>query len=354
MRAVLKISDRSTGKQNNFNLIRIVAAAGVLVSHAYPIALGPAASQPLEIWLEGTSLGLVSVMIFFAISGFFITRSFDNSRDWRRFLLARILRLFPALIVALTLTVVVSGYFLTTSDPVRFWVASVEFVFRNATLFKIQYFLPGVFEGVPYGPTINGSLWTLNYELLCYSGVLFAGISGMLFCRGLYSVSLAGIFALSIIAPYFELPLRVASLLMLAFPFAVGSWFYIWSDRIPLSPWIVAALLAGATLAHSTPLFWPALVLSVSYTTIWIGFARIPHLLEYNRLGDYSYGVYIYAFPLQQLMAQHGFINPVANMAVAFPLTVFCAVLSWHLVEKPALTAGHTRRDVQRVGKATV
>src|SRR6056297_3224354 len=89
------------GRNNHFNLLRMLAAIGVLVSHAYPISLGAGVEEPLERFLDGMSLGGVSVLIFFSISGFFITKSFFFTVSWKRFLAARALRLFPALFVVL-------------------------------------------------------------------------------------------------------------------------------------------------------------------------------------------------------------------------------------------------------------
>lgn len=96
---MIRIGDLSAGHDNNFNLLRMLAATGVLVSHAYPISLGAGAVEPLESLLKGTSLGGICVMIFFAISGFFISRSFAGKSSLKSFLRARALRLFPALAV---------------------------------------------------------------------------------------------------------------------------------------------------------------------------------------------------------------------------------------------------------------
>ena len=107
--AAPRIADRASGRDNNFNLLRILAALGVLVSHAYPISLGAGTPEPLSALLGDVTLGTVSVMIFFSISGFFITRSFAGRTSLARFMQARCLRLFPALIVVLIVTVLVCG-----------------------------------------------------------------------------------------------------------------------------------------------------------------------------------------------------------------------------------------------------
>lgn len=335
----LSFGDRAAGRDNNFNLIRMIAASGVLVSHAWPITYGGGVVEPLESELHGITLGTVCVYIFFAISGFFITKSFDRSVGIGRFLLARALRLFPALIVVLCLTVL-AGLWLTTA-PVDVYLAAVpDYLLRNLTLFRLQYVLPGVFEDNPFGPGINGSLWTLNYEVLCYLGVFLVGIAGLLRAPRGFALAFAAVIALCLLAPLLPYQPRLVKLLELGLPFALGAGAYVWRDRIPLGPGPAAVLAALAVAAWWGPadLFRPVFVLALSYWVFLLGFARVPALLGYNRLGDYSYGMYIYAFPLQQLAAHWGTLWPSHNMALALAMTLPCAVLSWHLVEKPALS----------------
>ena len=222
-----RFADRAAGRGNNFNLLRILAAIGVLISHAYPISLGPDAAEPLSAQLGGITLGTVSVMIFFSISGFFITRSFAARASLARFLQARCLRLFPALIVVSAVTVLVAGFWLTTAPQTVFWAAVPEYVLRNITLFSLNYDLPGVFAANLYGPAINGSLWTLSYEVLCYLGVVVAGLAGLLARPWLFALALigfAGSYALNMVHP---LHARIDSLLLLGLPFAIGMAFWV-------------------------------------------------------------------------------------------------------------------------------
>lgn len=331
------IGDRSSGRNNHFNLIRMIAASGVLVSHAYPISLGPGTAEPLQHWLRGNSLGGVSVCVFFAISGFFITKSFDRNPNYRRFLLARVLRIYPALITVLVLTVLISGMFLTTAPGATFWAAGPDYLLQNLSLIRLRLNLPGVFQTNPYGPTINGSLWALFYEVVCYVGVFFAGLVGLLRARRILAIILASFVILLLLAPSLPFPARALARLNLAFSFSIGTAFYIWRDLVPLRLSLALGLSALAALAYVTPLFGIAFTLALSYWVFVIGLTEAPRLLAYNRLGDYSYGTYIYAFPVQQIVAATGITLPLANMALAFPPTLMMAVLSWHLIEKPAL-----------------
>ncbi len=337
------------GRDNNFNLLRMLAASGVLVSHAYPIALGPGVLEPLERALGGVTLGTVCVYVFFAISGFFITQSFERTSTLGRFVRARVLRLFPALAVVLVLTVAV-GAGLSVAAASSYWAVAPDYVLRNLSLFLLRWELPGVFADNPYGGAINGSLWTLSYEVLCYFGVTLLGVAGILRRKWMVAVALA-----LVVAGYFALQevrfnSRVYLLFQLGLPFALGAAAYVWRDRIVLDARIALGLallaLVIRLLPGAEPLFRPVFVLALSYVTFWLGYLPIPALRAYNRLGDYSYGVYIYAFPAQQLVASWGAVTPGGNMALAALIVLPCAVLSWHLVEKPALALKAARRQV--------
>jgi peptidoglycan/LPS O-acetylase OafA/YrhL len=331
-----RIVDRAAGRDNNFNLLRMLAAIGVLISHAYPISLGPAKMEPLSDLL-GVTLGTVCVMIFFTISGFFITRSFEQKHSLRSFLQARALRLFPALVVVLAATVIISALFLTVAPSKMFWPAAGEYLLRNLLLFSPKYPLPGVFEANPVGPAINGSLWTLNYEVMCYFGVVLCGVLGLLRRPAAFALGSGLLLALYATAQILPLHDRIENLVQLALPFAIGMSFWVWRSIIPLSWPLAGVALVAAVLLRPTPVFSLALVLALAYWVFMLGYARIQLLRGYTRLGDYSYGTYIYAFPIQQLVAFFGVVSPLTNIGLAFPAVLLCAVLSWVFVESPAL-----------------
>ncbi len=336
-------SELSASRDNNLNLVRVCAAAGVLVSHAYPIALGQSAVQPLQSAL-GVTLGTVSVYIFFVISGFLITQSFDRSHSVPKWMAARIMRIFPGLAIAVLLTALVLGPMVTTqgltayiSDP-----AIPGYVVRNLTLVSLQYELPGVFQSNPYGGAINGSLWTLVYEVACYFGVFIVGILGLTGSRRGMTVILllylVGYLALGILAETMQLHGRVSALRDLSLPFAIGIAFYVWRDRLRIN-WLTGLILLPVAYAFQwTPLHKETFVFVLSYWVLLIGFLPGGSVRLYNKVGDYSYGVYIYAFPMQQLMVYlFDGISPVQNMLLALPLTFLFAMASWHYVEKPSL-----------------
>ena len=337
--------DFSGSRDNNFNLIRMIAASLVLVSHAYPIALGKNAVEPLSRVL-GVTLGTVSVYIFFAISGFLIAQSFDRSSRLSRFVIARILRIFPGLLFMLVVSAFVMGPLVTTLPLNEYFgsTSTLRYVLRNLTLAFPIHQLPGVFQGNPWGPELNGSLWTLVYEVTCYIGVFIVGMAGAFREKWLMGVALVFFGVLYGISQHppagIIVPGRAIRVTDLGLPFVFGMVFYTWRNRTPLNwPVGMALALAAFALAH-TPLFHVMLILAISYWTFLLGYLPGGAIRAYNRVGDYSYGIYIYAFPLQQLAAHYlSPMTPLQNMLVAAPLTLAFAVLSWHFIEKPALAA---------------
>ncbi len=336
------LGDKATGRDNNLNLIRMIAASAVLVSHAFPIALGPDAVQPLETAL-GHTLGTLAVFAFFAISGFLITASFERSSSLTSFLAARFLRLYPALIVSLLLVAFGIAPWVSSLAPADFIATSApwKFMVRNLALISPMYVLPTVFDTNPY-TAIEGSIWTLFYEVMCYTAIFLAGVAGIWRNRRLAAGVLLLYFALWLAAGAFDIGMhpKLRSLLNLSLPFAIGTAFYLWKDRLPLHFGLFLGLAALTWISKGSFAYTFMLCLALSYGVFWFAYMPGGILRAYNRLGDYSYGIYIYAFPLQGLAVWlFGPQSPVENMLYAFPMTLLAAVLSWHFIEDPALRA---------------
>ena len=361
-----KLQDALVGRDNNLNLIRMIAAAAVLVSHAFPIALGTGALEPLMA-ATGQTLGHYAVAVFFGISGLLIARSFDQRKSIIHFTASRVLRLYPALVLVLFLTVFAGAFLTQLSLPAYLSAhATWSYLPANLSLAFLQYHLPGVFLDNPYGQPINGSLWTLVYEVICYGGVALAGCIGILRSRILSLVGLAVIVALHLL---FTGPIligwdmsegllnRLYSLALLALPFALGTAAYVWRNTVILSPWIALAFWAVALLAMGTAVMASLILVATVYTSLWFGLAVKSPLLIYNRLGDYSYGIYIYAFPMQQLaMHIRPDTSPLENMLLAALPTIVLAIVSWELIERRALGFARPLADqiVNRLGMDVV
>lgn len=345
-----RLSELAQGRDNNLNLIRAVAAVAVLVSHAVPIALGSTPAEPLEVAL-GVSLGTLAVMIFFVISGFLVTQSFERSTSLSRFINARCLRIFPGLIVSLVFVALVLGP-LVTRLPVAGYLGDPDtalFMLRNTLLVPETYTLPGVFEGQPIEAVV-GSIWTLRHEVGCYALVFVLGLAGLYRAPWVFvAVAVIWIVLLwpAVLLSGVELPGILHAFMKLSVPFWVGMLFYALRDRLVLSFWGMVATAVLAWLARDTVFHQAALSLAAGYITFWLAYVPGGVVRAYNRLGDYSYGIYIYAFPIQGWAVwAFGPQTALENILYALPPTILLSVLSWHLVEHPALGLLKRQRPV--------
>jgi peptidoglycan/LPS O-acetylase OafA/YrhL len=329
------------GKDNNLNLLRLVASWAVLLSHAWPIARGAGTPQPLE-EATGWTLGEVAVWMFFLVSGLLIAASWERRPQVGSFLRARAFRLFPALLASIALVALVMGP-LVSALPLGEYLGhrgTWSFLARNWTLVQPQYTLPGVFEQNPY-PTVEGSIWTLWHEVVCYLGILGAGLAGLLQRRRTtLLLILAYALGLSWIGrtPDVLLHPRLDQSLRLAVPFALGTAAWLSRERVPISAWVSVLLSGVAWAAHET---WAGTLLfqiALLSWTLWLAYGIEGRIRAFNRVGDYSYGIYIYAFPLQGLVQWlDPDLGPLGNAAWATLLTLALAIPSWHWIERPAL-----------------
>jgi peptidoglycan/LPS O-acetylase OafA/YrhL len=346
------IASYAAEPENNYLLLRFLAALMVIYGHSYAVTKLPGHIDLVQQLLHFTYAGGVGVDIFFVISGFLVTASYLNRRHWPEFMKARCLRIFPGLIACILAISFLLGPFVTTLGPAEYLFGPQLYVdlFRSLTL---HLRLPGVFEHLPLD-AVNGSLWTLPPEFLLYVLVGLAGLSGVLFAPRIYLtllVALAAACAVLMGRVHFfedrEVYLRLFVL------FGAGSAVRVFSDRIPLSTWLLVAAAVPVAILCQTRLFLDAFSVWLVYAVFWL--AYVPKLHWFNRAGDYSYGLYIYAFPIEQTLRQSfPAILPLQMFAAASVLTLACAMLSWHFVEQPALKLKNVRfRDVLR-RRATV
>lgn len=325
------------GRENNLNLIRMVAATAVLVSHAWPLTLGRSAAEP---GFAGHSIGRIAVFVFFIISGFLITASFERSNSLFRFVAARVLRLMPGLMVSLIFVAFVVGPLVTTL-PLQEYLLNPKtwtYVSSGTLLFSPQYKLPGVFESNPV-QGLNGSIWTLIYEATCYVLVFALGVAGMLgrIRLGLFVLAYLTV-CVVVLSSGLELPYKVDRLLNLSLPFVVGMAAWAWRGSIPLSLVVAAVLSLAAFLLRETPVAYLSFTIAVGYVVFWLAYVPGGFVRRYNDLGDYSYGMYIYAYAMQGLVVfLVGSTSILVHVALAFPITLILAYLSWRIVEAPSL-----------------
>jgi peptidoglycan/LPS O-acetylase OafA/YrhL len=335
------IADALKRPYDNFTALRLALSVAVVVSHAASVGTGRHTDEPLHA-LTGYTLGEHAVNGFFAVSGFLVAMSWDRRGGALPFALARILRVFPGLVVAVLVTALGLGLALTAL-PRSAYVADARvwsMITATLTTFKSATVLPGVFENNPLRWPIS-TVWTLRYEILCYAGLLAYGVAGGFRRPMLALIGAAGVAAaLAALGLWGEIPKGRETALRLPLVFAAGSLLYLYRERVPLHFGAVAALvfLLPLTALAAPPLYKPLLFVGTAYLMIFVAVAPGLSHPKFEPPGDISYGVYLYGWPVQQaLQSLFPAVSGWAMLAPALLLTAIVAAASWLLVEKPAL-----------------
>ncbi|MEJ0004345.1 MAG: acyltransferase [Pararobbsia sp.] len=350
---MLSLSDALARGKNNFDLIRLVAALAVLFGHAYMVQVPDGHRDLITAVFDRESAGSLGVFAFFLLSGILISASFDRQRSVPRFLALRIARLWPALAGSSIFAACVVGPLFTSWGIRDYFAATSTWYFLAHMLTVVHglgWLLPGVFEHNPFVGAINAAIWTLPLELKCYLVVLCAGVAGLTGTRrGMtIAVAIASIgFALIARHPLSPILLRDISVLQAGYSFwpvpffLAGMLLYGWRDHVALH-WTPALALAAAWLGlRDTVAGAPLFYLAFGYGVLWIG--TLPALHRFVPRHDYSYGIYVYGFVIQQCIASLApQLDPVLAFFIALPVVFACGFLSWHVIESPALT--FTRR----------
>jgi peptidoglycan/LPS O-acetylase OafA/YrhL len=339
----LYLADIMAPERNSFGVLRCLMAALVLISHSYMFQTGTSAAEPIKA-LTGWSLGQHGVQVFFFLSGLMVAQSFERSRGVVDFTIARVLRIFPGLIVCVLLTALVLGPVFSTLAPSAYFSSSalVAYVVKTLSLSTGAAPLPGVFESVPLANRVNTSLWTLKYEVVCYVLLATGGLAGLF--RGsrwnvwLLTAGLAALAAFVTPPPNVEDYGFSDNVRYFALFFAPGVAAYMLRDRLLISAWALIPLAALFVVALGSQFAELATALLLGYAAIWLASKTFGSLRgTCNRL-DLSFGIYIYAGPIQQtLLDTVPGIEPLGLTVLAFLIVVPLAILSWVLVEKPSM-----------------
>jgi peptidoglycan/LPS O-acetylase OafA/YrhL len=326
---------------DNFLLLRLLAAVLVMYGHSYGFAGTHHGDFITRLgWGNGLYTGSIAVYMFFAISGFLVSGSYVKRANLETFLKARALRILPAYICCITLTALVLGAICTELPLTQYWSAAGtwHYIYVNLWLTQpIEWKLPGVFTHNFVKDAVNGSLWTLPAEVRMYAWVAILGLLGILRRRWLANAAFLTLLLVGCFAPT-GLPLvqSIEDRLVATF-FLAGAFCFVNREHIPVSSALLAALAAIAMATHGTPVFQFAFGAALTYFCLW--FAYMPNFHFFNRFGDYSYGVYLWGFPIQQaISAAVG--RPVkawVNCSVSLVVVLVIAAASWHWIEKPAL-----------------
>lgn len=330
------------GRHNNFDALRVMAALMVIHGHGWVLA----GFQGPGLW--GVPFGRVGLDVFFSISGYLVTASWERTPRLPAFLAKRVLRIFPGLAACVLLTVLVMGPLATRLPLADYATDHRTFLYLANIALLNELFLPGVFEGMGERGAVNGSLWSLLPEFACYLSVpLLAVVAGrrrpavlavLAFLIGGLGVYLfygyAGpaprLYNVDLKYAFVEVPF-----------FFIGGALQLLERRFGDRLWRADACLLffSGNYFISTWFGWwnlPFEWLTVPYMVLCFGRMSLPVIRRAGRFGDLSFGLYLYAFPVQQLVL--AFLPGAAfPVLLCTAITAGLAFLSWHLVERPAL-----------------
>ncbi len=340
MQNFLKPFFATEGRDNNFDILRVLVAGLVIWGHGWELTKTP--GEPVILLSNASLAGApLGVWIFFFISGYLVSESFQ-ARSLLAFIEARFLRIYPAFLVALLFGVFIGAC--VTTLPLSDYVSN-EYTWRyiyRSLLTDIQFNLPGVYATLPFANGINGSLWTIPIEMMMYVGVMIAGLLTLLRRPTWALLVIASLMIWLVLDPSKVLIIpRVTQIFALpaVMCFALGMIFYTNRARIPLHGMGVVAIIALIILTNNAqPPGNVFVCIAIAYSTAWLAFHPRVRVKIPARFGDISYGLYVYAFPIQQTVIYNvPSIGPWTLFVVAFSITAFVAWLSWHGVEKRAL-----------------
>jgi peptidoglycan/LPS O-acetylase OafA/YrhL len=320
---------------NNFNLLRLFAAFLVLYGHGHALH---------QVQLRTVLSHELGLFIFFCISGYLIAASWKNDANITRFLWRRSLRIFPGLIVVTVLSVFILGPLVTTLSIGEYFDHGMTFDYLKNITLKIYYELPGVFNSNPYPNSVNGSLWTLPLEFALYLSIM---IFGMVYHNAKVTslVVFISCILMSVSWNFFEFEalhfyrLDVKNLFIMGGYFWGGAVIYHWQlTRYFSTTSFAIVLFIGIFMRQWPSMYAPFLYFILPFLVICFGAMRSEKLEIFNR-ADYSYGLYIYAFPTQQtLIYLWPELTLMLSIMLTFVVTMILSVISWHVIEKPALS----------------
>lgn len=332
------------GRDNNFNLLRMIGAVVVVIAHGFNIKSGVVESENSfenAIYLTGFR----ALDLFFVFSGFLVTASLINRQDSIKFWVARVLRIFPALILVSIVIVVTIG-------PINTALPFNTYLFNSQTwLYPLvtglttypDWRLPGVFHDLPVSEAVNVPIWTLRYEFILYFALFASSLLGVLKDKRLFAAGLAVLLFtylyLTISTSLRENIVFADHLSHFTISFAYGSAIWMFRDRIPLSRLLICGLWLIAFVVRNTAFLEISTIIAVGYTYFWLAYIPSGAVRRYNKLGDYSYGLYVIHWPIGQTLLTHFPEMPpleigLISLVVGLPL----AIASWHLLERPALS----------------
>jgi peptidoglycan/LPS O-acetylase OafA/YrhL len=327
------------GHSSGFDYLRLLLSISIVLVHSGLTAYGT--KIDLETY-TGPLRPLVRMIVpmFFALSGYLVAGSLDRSRTLGTFLGLRAIRIYPALVVEVVLSAFILGPLVTSVSSNRYFLDPLFFQYLLNVIGDIHFFLPGVFESNPLPYVVNLQLWTVPYELYCYGLLALITLIGLKKRRSLGPLFVAlttiSYLIFSLYRHNGEMTPGAMKGVLLVITFLAGVSIYFYAERIPWNGWYgIGTIILSLVLISRVPYGDFLAPGPIAYSTVYLGLMNPSR--KALRGADYSYGIYLYGFAIEQTIV---YLLPAArdwyiNAAISLPAAVLVAAASWHLIERP-------------------
>ncbi len=339
----MKISELLFKQNNNFDLIRIILACLVIIGHS-PVLNGLSGhwADPIGYFFPFTYSGSLSVKAFFFISGLVVTNSYLSKQNGVYFVISRIFRIIPALLFLLLITVFIFGPSLTTLSTIDYFsgLNSFSYIYNNL-IFNTEYYLPGLFASNPYPHAVNGSLWSLKYEMGCYIFLLATFLLLGRFNKYYLNIPIAFVIGDALL----ETPILFAFLginpdiSLLPMSFAFGCLLAVNADKLVINLYVL--LIAGIFLFLCKGGPYAQIVLMITFCLVITYISSRKSVVKLRPRYDISYGIYLWGFLIQQTIVHYtGTIYVGLHCLIALLISTALALVTNIFIEKPFIALG--------------
>lgn len=344
----MTLPKESAFPKSNIDFLRLLLATLVIITHSYPLSGLPEADLLHQLTGGQIVFSYVAVRGFFVLSGFLIFKSLMASEGLGDYFWKRALRIFPGYWMVILLTVFVVGPLVTDIGTQAYFTQSSTWAYLKGSLTMQQIFaIDHVLKDVPYTGGINGSLWTIPYEVLMYGM-----IAPLFFIRRHKTIILAVVgFAFAALTYLYCFPVaaidatvvpvwgfRGVYLVDLPMYFLAGTLLALPGRKSWLTHWGLFAVASGILILTGW-LGGMRFVMPFAFPFWIIAFAHMsfPVINNVRVMGDFSYGIYLYGFLIQQVLMHYFHFELVGLAFWSICGSIVCGALSWHLLEKHAL-----------------
>jgi len=348
----LLIDNNSIQRTNNFDFLRLVFAYFVIISHCYPICGEHNCDWLCELSKKQIWFSFIGLKGFFVISGYLIFKSLSRSDSLKTYFLKRFYRIFPAFVTVLLITVLLLSIVYNNDTTSYFYQTSVwTYVPINLSLVFYQLNIINLFETNPYPYIVNGSLWTIPYEVLFYCLLPLFKLTNenktKLISLMIFTILIFSSFYVTTSLKNMTLgSYQVNHLIDLMAYFLSGILINLFKLETHLSnnKWILIFILL-IVFSIYFHLFDYIKFIAFPIVIILIGNKSLPIINQvYKRIGDISFGLYLYAFPIQQTLYYYFKLKPMPLFIYSALITTVFAILSWHIIEKRFINKIKTKK----------